>query len=88
MSHTQVYSASHHCLLQALQGVQKGQQALQSASLVALLTLTSQLGRGAEPLSSATVSTTLAGVVCIAAIRLLKVLEKKLTYEDYDHAHS
>ena len=75
-------------MLQALHRVQTGQQALQFASLVALLTLTWQLGRGVEPLSWATVSTTLAGVVCIAAIRLLKTLEKKFTYEDYDHAHS
>lgn len=83
-----MYSTSHHCVLQALRGVQKGQQTLQVASLLALLTLTSQLGRGVEPLSWATVSTALAGVVCIAAVRLLRASEKKFIYEDYDHAHS
>lgn len=73
-------------LLQALRGVRKGQQLSQAAGLASFLILASQLGRGAEPLSWPTVSTTVAGLAFLTAVGLLKALEKKFTYEDYNHA--
>lgn len=66
--------------------MQKGQQLLQAASLALFLILTAQLGRGGEPLALLSVSTALAGVACVTGVSLLKALEKKFTYEDYNHA--
>ena len=65
--------------------MQKGQQLLQAASLALFLILTAQLGRG-EPLGLLSLATALAGVACVTGVSLLKALEKKFTYEDYNHA--
>lgn len=77
-----------HCpsCSKALRGVRKGQQLSQAAGVASFLVLASQLGRGAEPLSWPTVSTTVAGLAFLTAVSLLKALEKKFTYEDYNHA--
>lgn len=74
------------CVLQALRGVRVGQQGVQIALAALLLLLAAHLGQG-TPLLSWNTAVAALGVVGALAMRAgLASLEKKFTYENYDHA--
>ena len=75
-------------LLQALNGVRTGQQALKAASAAFFLLLAAQLGQGTSPVSWSTAAAASAVIAAIALQKALSALENKFTYENYDHAKS
>lgn len=74
------------CVLQALQGVRAGQQGVQVALAALLLLHAAQLGQGTPVLSWNTAVASLGAVGALAIQAGLASLEKKFTYENYDHA--
>ena len=63
-----------------------GQQWLQVAQATLLLTLAAQLGQGTPVVSWTTAVAVLGGIAVLAVQAGLAGLEKKFTFEDYDHA--
>lgn len=73
-------------VLQALRGVRVGQQGLQVALAALLLLLATQLGQGTPVLSWNTAAAALGATGAVLMQAGLAGLEKKFTYENYDHA--
>lgn len=72
--------------VQALKGIRAGQQGSQVVLVAFLLYLATQLGQATPVLSWNTAVTALGAVVAVAVQAGLARLEKKFTYENYDHA--
>ncbi|DBA75020.1 TPA: hypothetical protein ACH3X1_010361 [Trebouxia sp. C0004] len=70
----------------ALRGVQTGQQALQAAAAVLFLVLAAQLGQGTSPVSWPAATAASGSIVSLVLRGWLHGIEKKFTYENYDHA--
>jgi len=73
-------------VLQALRGVRTGQQVLQAAAAAFFLALAAELGQGSAPISWPTVAVASAAIASLVLQGWLSNLEKKFTFEDYDHA--
>ena len=74
--------------VQALSGVRTGQQVLKAAAAAFFLVLAAQLGQGTAPVSWTTAAAASASIAAVALSSALNGLEKKFTYENYDHARS